>query len=192
MRASVAFLLLCTLASCSRADTWPPPTLNIVASPDGTALLRITPNFREGENSKALATVLRYDAPSGDYRKVAEFPLRNNSSPHEAVITNDGRFVVTFDDWAAMGRTENVVVVYRGDGAFVKAWALQDIFTAEERKLFASSTTSTSWRGKITLLEARSRDPIVFIQQELQQPDQGRKVEKTVLFNVAKLTFQTK
>lgn len=186
--AALAFVI----AACSRADSWIAPTLKVVASPDGTALLRIVPGRSDQERGRAIATVLKYDASSGGYEKAVEFRLRNPSSPHAAVITNDARFIVTFDDWAGIGRTENVVVVYRGTGEFVRAWALSDIFTDDERKRFISSTSSTWWRGDVELLENRVQSPIVIIRPETQmaQLEKDRKAGPTVLFDVVKMTFE--
>jgi hypothetical protein len=164
----------------------------VVASPDGTALLRIMPG-RQGEDGRsAIATVLKYDATSGGYQKAAEFPLRNPWSPHTAAITSEARFIVTFDDWAAIGRTENVVVIYRGTGEFVRAWSLADIFTEDERKKFASSVSSTWWRGDVELLENRVQSPVVFIRPETRMAllEKDRKIGPTVLFDVVKMTFE--
>ncbi len=195
MRALLAFSL-CTLllSSCSRADSWGAPTLKVIASPDGSALLRISPGRWGEEGSHATATVLKFDAASGGYQKVTEFALRNSAAPHAAVITNSAQFIVTFDDWAEIGRTGNVVVVYRGTGEFVRSWSLADIFSEEERKKFTSSVSSTWWRGDVELLENRVQSPVVFIRPEthLALLVRDRKVESTLVFDVVKMTFEKK
>lgn len=189
-------LSFCTLllTSCGRADTWTAATLKVVASPDGSALLRIAPGRSDEEGIHATATVLKYDAAAGCYQKVAEFPLRNSAAPHAAIITNGAQFIVTFDDWAAIGRTENVVVVYRGTGVFVRSWSLADIFSEEERKKFTSSVSSTWWRGDVELLENRVQSPVVIIRPEMRMAllDKDRKMESTVLFDIVKMTFEKK
>jgi len=163
--------------------------LKVIASPDGSALLRITPGRSGEKESHATAVVLKYDAASGGYQKVTEFPLRNPVAPHEAVITNGAQFIVTFDDWAEVGRTENVVVVYRGTGEVVKSWGLADIFSPEERKKFTSSVSSTWWRGNVELLENRTQSPVVIIRPEARMMPQNG---PPVLFDIAKLTFEKK
>ena len=177
------------LVSSSRADSWLAAPLKVIASPDGNALLRITPGRSGEKESHATALVLKYDAVSGSYQKVREFPLRNPVSPHEAVITNDAQFIVTFDDWAEIGRTDNVVVVYRGTGEVVKSWGLADIFSPEDRKKFTSSVSSTWWRGNVELLENRTQRPVVIIRPEARtMPQNGA----PVLFDIGKLTFEKK
>jgi len=189
MRFFLATVIAFLLISSSRADSWLAASLKVIASPDGSALLRITPGQSGEKESHATAVVLKYDAASGGYQKVTEFPLRNPVAPHEAVITNGARFIVTFDDWAEIGRTENVVVVYRGTGEVVKSWSLADIFSPEERKRFTSSVSSTWWRGNVELLENRTQSPVVIIRPEARMmPQNGA----PMLFDIGKLTFEKK
>jgi hypothetical protein len=168
MRHFLLLLYVAITAVTAEADTWAAPELTIVTSPDGGALLRITPG-----GPSATAIVMRFDDATRDYRKVAEFSLRNPQAPHQAVITNGGRFVVTFDDWGEIGRTENVVVVYRGNGQIVKAWSLSDIFSKEELKAFRSSVSSTWWRSEIELQERDGLSPMIAI-----KPGEGTKFKK--------------
>jgi hypothetical protein len=184
-------LFAALLATYGRADTWSAAPVQVVVSPDGSALLRVSPGKQD---SHASAVVLRYDPQSGGYQKAAEFQLRNPVAPHAVVITNDGKYIVTFDDWGEIGRTENVVVVYRGTGEYLKSWALNDIFTNEERRKFTSSVSSTWWRGEVNLLEDRDQIPIVFIQPDTRMArlDKDRKAGDVVFFVVTKMTFQKK
>ena len=181
--------LLC--GSCTRADTPAPvPALRVIAAPDGSAILRIS--FVGEEKPRSVATVLKYDTPSQTYRKSTEFTLRNELAPRDAVITNDGRFIVTFDDWIGVGRTSNVVVVYRGTGEFVRAWRLEDVFSEDERKKFISSTSGTWWRGDVALIENERQSPMVFINPETRSVllDRERKIGRPVIFDVEKMTFK--
>jgi hypothetical protein len=181
-------LYLVMVFGIARGDTWPAAELKIVTSSDGSALLRITPAGSSG--SHAVAIVMRFDKATREYRKVAEFKLRNPWAPHQAVITNDARFVVTFDDWGEIGRTENVVVVYRGSGQAIKAWGLSDIFSEEEIKTFRSSVSSTWWRGDVELTERDRFSPIVAIKPgEGTEPRKGRTPGYPYYFDVEALKF---
>jgi len=46
---------------------------------------------------------MRFDSKTGDYRKVSQFPLRKRIAPCDTLITDNGEFIVTFDDWASIG-----------------------------------------------------------------------------------------
>lgn len=193
MKRFVAFALIAALLiSCTRADSWLPPSPLVAASPDGATLLRITPGSPGKEGAKARATVLKYDAATGGYRKTVEFPLRNSVSPHEAVITNDAQYIVTFDDWGLIGASENVVVIYRSTGEFVRAWTLAEIFTEREREAFVYTSSSIWWRGHVKVLQFRTQPPQVIIspQTDMGIFEKAPKRDTTVTFDLATMTFQ--
>lgn len=133
-----------------------PPRLTIVASPDGSALLRIDPGSRHSKPGEpiqpAQATVFRYDTPSRTYHFAGTFALRNPLAPMTAIISDRAEYIVTCDDWdPAIGCTPNVLVVYRGSGEVVKAWSLEDIFSPAEIARFgpfASNVPIRRWRGE--------------------------------------------
>jgi hypothetical protein len=180
------------LALPVRAESWAAPTIRIIGSPDGSALLRITPAESGKPEARATAAVFKLDARTGNYLRTATFSLRNPIAPHEALITNGARHIVTFDDWAAIGRTENVVVVYRGTGELVRAWSLTDIFPESERKAFFSTMSSTRWRGDVALEETPGRPPLAIIRPEtlMTLADKSRKVGPLLLLDLARLKFE--
>jgi hypothetical protein len=147
-------ILSCVAASVAAAYAVGAPRLMIAASPDGSALLRIDPGAwgREEMARPAQATVYRYDTGSKGYRVTGSFALRNPVAPMTAVISNGAAFVVTCDDYdPAIGSTPNVVVVYRGSGELVKAWALEDIFSSAEIERFGPFPDNVPvwrWRGE--------------------------------------------
>jgi len=181
--------VLFALTACGRADTPAPPHIEVVASPDGGDLVRIVPSRQDGDMAKA--EVMRFDGVTGSYTKTAAFALRNPIEPARTVITNGGGFIVTFDDWGQIGRTRNVVVVYRGDGQFVRAWSLHDIFPAEEIEEFVRSVSSTWWRGEVTLMSDLSGSPVVLIAPYVDRMGngKGRTVGRWLIFNIKAGTF---
>lgn len=150
-----------------------PAKILVVASQDGTALLRIEPGNdsyqQKPGNGSAHAFVYKRNDQTGGYDVVSSFALRNPIAPAIALISNGGRFVVTFDDWNdGVGCTPNVAVVYRGSGEVIKAWALEDIFTAKQIERFPKYINSTNrpWRGPgASFIELEKRDPVVFVRQ---------------------------
>ncbi len=157
----LVIILFFAVSACARADTWPAPEVRIITSPDRSALVRVQPADRQGQYASAI--VMRFDMNSREFRKLAEFPLRNRTAPHDVVITDGGSFLVTFDDWGQLGRTENVIVIYRGTGELVRAWTLEELFSKTELATFVHSVSSTWWRGAVRVLDRGSADPTVEI-----------------------------
>lgn len=189
-----AVILALMLTGCALGDTPAPARLEVKVSPDGSALLRITPNQGGDKSQRAVATVLKYDVTSGGYRKVVEFQLRNKLAPYMAIISDDARFIVAFDDWGEVGRTENAVVAYRGTGEFIRAWKLAEIFTDEEQKKFRQSTSSTWWHGEVRPGTNADGRQIVTIDPPLRlfelPADKAAGWQKTVIFDLATQSFE--
>ncbi|WP_457795373.1 hypothetical protein [Horticoccus sp. 23ND18S-11] len=161
MKASLLVLVFAVALATVRGDTWEAAALKIVTSIDGSALLRITPG--DGNKLAATAILMRFDSKTGDYRKVSQFPLKNRIAPCDTLITDNAEFIVTFDDWASIGRSENVVVLYRGTGELVRAWSLQDLFSEPEIQTFTRTSSSTWWRGDVVVIEGSGPDPRIQI-----------------------------
>lgn len=132
-----------------------PPQPKIISSGDASALVRLAPGERPSKNSPACpasATVYHYEKETGNYSKVLKFNLRNPVAPDLLLVTNGGRFIVTFDDWAPhIGVGPNVLVVYDSRGEVLKSWSLEDIYTAKEIAEFGvfDNSPARRWRGNI-------------------------------------------
>jgi TonB family protein len=102
-----------------------------------------------------------------DYSKLTEFPLINEVSPTSALVSNDGKYVVTFDNWHSVGYGPDVVVIYRADGTLVKQFGLSDLFTERDIEKFSRSVSSIWWGGDhhiddegVLHLKAKAQDHI--------------------------------
>jgi hypothetical protein len=73
-----------------------------------------------------------------------EKELVNPYAPYEAMVTNDGKYVITFDDWGHLGYGENVMVVYGENGYLLKKHNLDEITTFRVNEL-QRSVTSICW-----------------------------------------------
>ena len=179
----VSLVLMVVFAAQTFADKWDSPSVQIISSPDGNALLRITPGNQDSSESRSTATIFLHDAGSASYRKITEFSLRNPLAPIDAEITNDAQYVVTFDDWGRYGQTENTMVIYRGNGEFLKSWRLEDIYSREEARNFPVSASSTLWRGRIDLFERSQSAPEIIIHPH-------RSSDKRLRFRVREMMFE--
>src|SRR5689334_6621839 len=122
------------------ADSWKLPQKEKYFAPNKNYYLEVTPKKLESQlkyfedkvagrnNAGAVkgATENRakgaFYARQGDggYSKKWEFPLLNEVSPVSAIVSDNGDYFVTFDNWHTVGYGDDVVVIYRSNGAFVK------------------------------------------------------------------------
>jgi hypothetical protein len=155
MRTLLITVLSGALAVSAGADTWSVPTTRIVQSQDGNVAVRIVPNINPGrDHVTAHATITRWDAKTKSYSFVREVTLRNPESPVTVVVTNDAHFLVTFDDWSAVGRTDNAVVIYdllKGD---VSNYRLEDFLPEEFRNKLERSISSVEWHQYDPFIQA--------------------------------------
>ena len=78
------------------------------------------------------------------YTPVRTFTLLNPVAPVDLFLTDTGH-LIAFDNWHNMGYGK-VAVLYRPDGSVVRAYSLEDLFSAEDLARIAPSVFSKWWR----------------------------------------------
>lgn len=161
----VVLLVASLLAVPLRADSWAPPTVDIYTSSDGHARAIITPRDLDSQlayfqdkvegvepagqkqsgSDKANATLER--KLSGRWTVAWKAPLANGVAPVEAIVRDDGAYLVTFDDWHSVGHGPNAVVIYGLKGERIARLALADIVPADYIEALPHSVSSINWRG---------------------------------------------
>lgn len=164
---SLALAVVPVLVSIARADTWLLPERTTVLSTNELYRLEIIPNQPENQlnfwknkieqtdnacileefsndSARGVFAVRRRD---GQYERRSEFRLLNEFAPVSALVSDDGRYVVTFDNWHMSGYGNNVVVIYRTDGTVVNSLALRDFLTDEDIYELPRSASSIHWAG---------------------------------------------
>jgi len=174
MKLVILPLLFITLFSSTRADSWLPPTARVFSSPNGKFLLHILPkalksfpelpedaagNSKErktlGLNETCQATLFQKDNEKGidsatiRFHPVWQQKLVNEVAPMDAYVSDDGRFVVTTDDYGFLGDGENVVVIY-SEGKFIRRYKLTEFIpqSAIDTLQVPQSTSSIEWAGR--------------------------------------------
>lgn len=143
---SIAPLLLIALFSSSvRADKWFPAHKKEYFSADRKYRLDVIPKKLEKRSKNNRAKAIFYVLERIGYSKKHEFPLVNELSPVSALVSGDGRYVVTFDNWGNAGHGDDVVVIYRSDGTLIRKLGLEDIFTSADIGTFMRTTSSIWW-----------------------------------------------
>ena len=89
---------------------------------------------------------LLYKTSSSDTTLIWEKELVNKLSPVNAIVSNNGKSVLTFDDWLGIGYGNNVMVIYNEAGGFIKSYQLQDIspYPIDD---YDQSISSIYWNG---------------------------------------------
>ena len=162
-------LLLFVASICPvHADMWPLPEKKKYYSSNKKYYLEVTPKKLENQLKYFQDKVAGRSNPgapqgskptgphasfyvsdgNGNYSKKTEFPLVNEVSPVRAIISNDGAYVVTFDNWHSAGYGEDVVVIYRTDGSVVKKFGLEDLLTKGDIRMMPRSISSIWWGGE--------------------------------------------
>jgi hypothetical protein len=187
MRDVCLIVAVAILSVGARGDTWDFPNVEVVTSPDRSGLVRVVPG-----GSNATAVVMRFSDSQREYRRIAEVQLSNLLAPVAVLVTNNARYIVTFDDWGYLGSGRNVVVVYDSNGKCLKSWSLSDIFTEDEIRTFTQTASSTWWRGKVAVLEAAGFHPKI----EIFPPERGwkfggsRNPASPIYLELSTLTFR--
>jgi hypothetical protein len=164
---SLALLWLAVLgllpASEARADSWPPPEKMVTLSANGefrftaepAAMLGPGDEFRQDFEPTPDGTPVKRPPPTGllekrgspgEWVRVWSGPLVNRIAPTEALVANDGSYVVTFDNWYSYGHGEHVIVLYGPDGTMVRSLALTDLVHRDYVEALPHSVSSLHWR----------------------------------------------
>lgn len=159
-RAVLAFAALCGLAATpAHADSWAMPGIETYVSANGRYRLTVVPR----EIGSQLAyfdakvrgeTLPEPEGPSGRFEKrdgaqwvpVWSRTLVNEVAPVEALVSDDGQRVVTFDNWHSVGHGDHVLVLYGAEGALVRSLRLDEIVPAYFIDGIPASVSSIHWR----------------------------------------------
>lgn len=124
------------------ADTWALPTTKTYSSEGDLFRLTVTPGIPGARKSKGK---LEKQIKKGQYDVVWEADLSNDVSPVGALVTRDGQYVVTFDNWHSRGCGDNVVVLYGPKGQQIKRLSLSDFVDVTLESSLPQSVSSRWW-----------------------------------------------
>lgn len=170
----VIILLMVTLPCSVEADSWRLPEKQKYDSPNKRYYLEVTPKKLESQLSyfqdkvvgKERASALKeaknnhakgqfcVRSTFGGCSLKWNFPLVNEVAPVSAIVSNNGDYFVTFDNWHGVGYGNDVVVIYKSDGSLIKKFGLNDILTDGDIEVLPHSVSSIWWGGKHYIDEA--------------------------------------
>jgi hypothetical protein len=123
---SLLLLPLAVPSSSSAADR----PVREARSDNGEYLLRIEPGRAQRRGLPCEATLLKRNTDRERERVVWERALVNETAPTHAFIRDDGRYVVTLNEYR-FGGARNALVIYGHDGRLLRHFLLQDLLPAE-------------------------------------------------------------
>jgi hypothetical protein len=161
LRPLVLSLVLLGLSAPARADFWYRDDPFEVASSNG----RFVATVFSAKKELKRPTLELFKVEAGKRTWQSTIELVNKRAPHDVLITDDGQFVVTLDEFGQMGYGNEVVAIYSRAG-LIKSYSLES-FAEKERKtrneeldsMFGRSTSSRYWRdGGIISLNGTGAD----------------------------------
>lgn len=73
--------------------------------------------------------------------------LVNEVAPVSALVSDSGKYVVTFDNWHTVGYGPDVVVIYGPEGKLIKQLGLEDFLSRDDMLRLRRSVSSIWWAG---------------------------------------------
>jgi hypothetical protein len=116
-------LLLVFLSAPLLADKWMPARPFATSSANGRYVAAVTPGERRGA---ARPTLELFKVEDGKRTLQWRTELSNQESPYQVLVTDDGNYVVTLDEYARIGYGDEVVAIY-GRGGKIKNYSLESI-----------------------------------------------------------------
>lgn len=199
---SLALLWMAMLgAGGARADSWAMPKIETTPSANGQFRFTVTPAplsnqlayFREEVAAERSDKPVERPAPlgllehrnaEGKWEPVWAGPLANPVAPVTVLVADDGRHVVTFDNWGSVGHGEHVIVIYGPDGALVRSLSLTDLVPQKYKDSLPHSISSLRWREEPRLIAGDSTLLIPVLVPYIESLDVEAK-EETVPFTIA-------
>lgn len=201
MKAKVALILLAAWwPSLMLADKWPAPEIRDYYSADSSYFVRIFPltvpakyykwqqaspkkkrHFRAKDTVLVPCCAMLYERTKTTPRLVWKQNLVNQVAPVEAVVSNDSRYVVTFDNHHSMGYGEDVMVVYDYQGSLLKQYSLEQISPFPVNR-YVASRSSLWWRRATPAFVAPDKLSLQYTTQD--------SVTQSRDYSLAKLDFE--
>lgn len=153
LKAIAALLLIfacaCVVSSPAYADSWVALGKRTYTSANGAWRLVVTPAAPGDPPAGRGPSEGRLERRGPGRRWTVQWrrTLVNELAPAGALVSDDGRHAVTFDNWYSMGHGDNVVVIYDGAGTLIRSFRLVDLVPADYVEALPHTVGSILWSG---------------------------------------------
>ncbi len=107
-------------------------------------------------SAKSLALLTSRGEQRGDHTRV-KLDLAGSSTPSHALVSNDGRCVVTIIDYSGYNRPSDRVMIFRSDGSLVRRLALEEILSELDIRMLNGSSAGARWTTGQRIVEDTRR-----------------------------------
>ena len=169
--AAIGALVFALLPRPLGADMWSPPTKRVFSSANASYRVTVLPNVHhdiEGVPAKELPHLIVERFENAHFVPDWRRKLDNRTMPLEVLISNDGAHLVTLDNYAAVGKGDDVVVIYRRGGELVRKLSLGDLISRDHARYLQRTSSTISWRGAESLVDG---DTVLLLQ--VYEPNAG-------------------
>ena len=149
MNTLVSALVFAFLVTCACADSWMAANVATYTSSRGNYRLTVFPQepTRAPSNKHSRCESTLEKLTGGKYEVLWRKPLVNEVSPVSALVSDSDGSFVTFDNWYRMGKGDDVIVIYTGEGELLKKFALTDIMSQNVYDHLPRTVSSIMWSG---------------------------------------------
>ena len=182
----------------ARADCWDSPKTKFYYSENKAFVLKVVPTYipekyyewrsakqnKKKKFSQSDTTIVHgyailYKFLVNDSIIIWKRQIINRICPVTAYVSNDGKHVVTFDNWYNMGYGDDILVIYNESGDFTKRYKLEDIspFPINDYEM---SISSLHWNCGNRFLDNERIDICFYVE----------KIDKHRILNVEEMKFE--
>jgi hypothetical protein len=149
-KAILILMLLGFLVRCALADSWSTPKTTRIRSSCDRFTALVIPGDAANPEKPAKAHVYEGDpVETGRWQTVWAVTLTNPTAPAEVMLSNGGRYLVTFDNWGSVGYGNDSVAIYTHDGMVGKKishYSIEQLLTKAELQNVRQTVSSRWWR----------------------------------------------
>lgn len=182
LKIKTVILILFTLLLTNQvlADSWASPEIKEYFNADRTFYVRIYPRnvpekyfnwlaalpkrkkkFHPSDTIITPCFARMYKVTNGKDSLIWEQQLINRIAPVTAMVSNDGKYLVTFDNWLSTGYGCNLMVCYNEKGELIKRHKLEDI-SPFPINTYSISISSINWNCGLRFID-NERISICFV-----------------------------
>lgn len=147
MKSIIAFIIvLFSFSQCAFADSWADAEVKKFYSNNGKYIVEVYPTvipqkyykwafakpkkkskFSAQDTTIIYCHAILYEITETETIKIWDKKLINRVAPVNVIVGNDGKSIVTFDNWFSTGYGTEVMVLYDQNGNLEKRYNLEDI-----------------------------------------------------------------